>query len=345
MLTCLQTVLHHKQGCMTHHQPSSHPQHQQLHLVPTANSRKDLCRSTCKVKCVFEGSIIVENTPVSLKGTRQYGFCIFIKEAKQITIQHTRPQWCACATKHVLDKLRHEALCKLKVSIWDTICRPPNLTNNDRQCWESRIGERCHQAIVAGIENIGVNMWAIDDWVCWSIEKCKSQREICGQNQAEKRIEIHHKWCTGACQKLWNLYHERRNVRTKRCLWWKIWWWTTQNISIARNGCLDVTCMPCLCKCLLHILQRRKCNILKHSIVTIQERLIPNRNPPAPKPASQPATQIKLMDDSETKLKKFFDDRWHNPHVYVCTNSSHNSSNLESVIIKDFDTHSELTKP
>jgi hypothetical protein len=103
--------------------------------------------------------------------------------------------------------------------------------------------------------------------------------------------------------------------------------------------------MPCLCKCLLHILQRRKCNILKHSIVTIQERLIPNRNPPAPKPASQPATQIKLMDDSETKLKKFFDDRWHNPHVYVCTNSSHNSSNLESVIIKDFDTHSELTKP
>jgi hypothetical protein len=49
--------------------------------------------------------------------------------------------------------------------------------------------------------------------------------------------------------------------------------------------------MPCLCKCLLHILQRRKCNILKHSIVTIQERLIPNRNPPAPKPASQPATK------------------------------------------------------
>lgn len=50
------------------------------------------------------------------------------------------------------------------------------------------------------------------------------------------------------------------------------------------------------------------------------------------------------MDDSETKLKKNSDDWWHNPHVYVCTNSSQNSSNLEFVSIKDFGTQSELTK-
>jgi len=119
-----------------------------------------------------------------LKGTRQDGLCILIEEAKQVTIEHTGPEWCASATQHVGNKLWHEALCKLYVGIDDTICRPPNLTDNDGQSWKPCIGERGHKPIIACIKHIGINMWTIHDIICCAVEKCESQREIGSQNQA-----------------------------------------------------------------------------------------------------------------------------------------------------------------